>query len=144
MNRVIDVFNLGRMDYSKCLQLQKSLVEANLARLRDEPAATLTNKLLLVEHSPVYTVGLRRQAYAPDQLDKLKALGAQVELTDRGGLITFHGPGQLVAYPVFYLKNFNPSVKWSGSCLHRSHKNKNNIFLITFSGSFYLSRTFLF
>ncbi|GBP89802.1 hypothetical protein EVAR_64779_1 [Eumeta japonica] len=43
---------------------------------------------------------------------KLMSLGAEFRRTNRGGLITFHGPGQLVAYPIINLKNFKPSVKW--------------------------------
>ncbi len=112
MTRVIDVFKLGHMNYRECLHLQKCIVEDNLTKLSRDPSSPILNKLLLVEHSPVYTIGLRRQNYTGAQLEILKNFGAQVEVTDRGGLITFHGPGQLVAYPIFYLKNFNPSVKW--------------------------------
>lgn len=115
MNRLVDVFNLGRLDYRSALRVQKHLLAESLASLQQSPSSQkpVKNTLLLVEHDPVYTVGLRRKDYPAAELDKLRALGtAQVEQTDRGGLITFHGPGQLVAYPIFCLKNFNPSVKW--------------------------------
>lgn len=82
----------------------------------------VTNSLILVEHEPVYTVGLRAQSYNQDYVAKLRAKLAESHLkadfvhTNRGGLITFHGPGQLVAYPIIYLGDFpktipNKSVK---------------------------------
>lgn len=115
MNRLVDVFHLGRLDYRSALRVQKHFLAESLANLQQKPEQQqpVKNTLLLVEHEPVYTVGLRRKDYPQAELDKLRALGtARVEPTDRGGLITFHGPGQLVAYPIFYLKNFTPSVKW--------------------------------
>lgn len=45
-------------------------------------------------------------------MQRLKSLGADFKKTNRGGLITFHGPGQLVAYPVLNLKHFKTSVRW--------------------------------
>ena len=60
--------------------------------------------LLLVEHEPVYTVGHRSQSYTAEDEHRLRALGADFCVTNRGGLITFHGPGQLVAYPMLNLK----------------------------------------
>lgn len=116
MNKIVNVFNLGRLDYQSCFKIQKHLVDQSLKSLNSNPDDPVTNSLLLVEHSPVYTVGIRRRNYPEEELVKLRNLGAQVVQTDRGGLITFHGPGQLVAYPILYLKNFNPSVKWYNSC----------------------------
>lgn len=80
----------------------------------------IANSLLLVEHEPVYTVGIRAQMYDHDYVSRLQAKLAQRNLeaeffpTNRGGLITFHGPGQLVAYPIIQLGDFsslNKSVK---------------------------------
>jgi lipoyl(octanoyl) transferase len=70
------------------------------------------NVLILTEHPPVYTIGIRTKNYTIKDEEKLRDLGAEFHKTNRGGLITFHGPGQLVAYPIINLKNFQPSVRW--------------------------------
>lgn len=107
MNRLIHVLKVGKMSYQESLNLQKTvsnyLVNDN---------QRYKNFLILTEHNPVYTIGLRTKNYTIDDEEKLKTLGAEFFKTNRGGLITFHGPGQLVAYPIINLKNFQPSVRW--------------------------------
>ena len=114
--------DLGRMAYAECWALQQTLFDALLARkerLREaapesarrsparEPAGSdaTIGTVLLVEHPPVYTLGKRGKAenllVDPAQLD---AWGATFFRIDRGGDITFHGPGQLVCYPVLDLE----------------------------------------
>ncbi|CAP38412.2 Protein CBR-LPL-1 [Caenorhabditis briggsae] len=66
-------------------------------RLRNVAAP---NFILALEHQPVYTVGIRSKGYTKEEEERLKALGAEFYRTSRGGLITFHGPGQLVLYPI--------------------------------------------
>ena len=73
------------------------------------------NTLILVEHEPVYTIGIRTGEYPESEEKRLKSLGADFVKTNRGGLITFHGPGQLVAYPVISLSDF-PTVNNSIRC----------------------------
>ncbi len=114
---MINVYNLGRLDYKKCLDIQKFLVQHQLEPNRTSPFGN--DSILLVEHEPVYTVGIRRSAYNQNDLNQLRKLNAQVEYTDRGGLITFHGPGQLVAYPILNLKHYQPSLKWYVSRLEQ-------------------------
>lgn len=96
----VSVLNLGRLCYRKSLQAQQSLVKS----VKAGGASTL----ILVEHPPVYTTGIRSGVYSAGEEQRLVALGADFVRTDRGGLITFHGPGQLVAYPILNLKHFLP------------------------------------
>lgn len=119
MSKLVNVFKLGRLDYAKCLKLQKFLLNTQLDNLNKSLTNSL-DTLLLVEHDPpVYTIGIRRAKYLEHELDKLRKLNAHVEFTDRGGLITFHGLGQLVAYPILNLKQYNPSIKWYVSQLEQ-------------------------
>ena len=86
------VEHLGRLSYRAAWDLQVSVLEA---RIRGEVPDTL----LLVEHDPVFTVGRARDA-GENLLDPGDIEVVEVE---RGGDVTFHGPGQLVAYPIVAL-----------------------------------------
>jgi lipoyl(octanoyl) transferase len=89
---------LGRVPYGRAHALQERLLEA---RIRGEAGDTL----LLLEHDPVVTLG--RSANAEHVLaprERLEALGVGLHETGRGGDVTYHGPGQLVAYPIFDLR----------------------------------------
>ncbi len=91
---------LGRMDYTEAWGLQRDLAEA---RTRGE----IPNTLLLLEHPPTYTLG--RRGGDSDLLlsiEDLESHGAEVIDVDRGGQATFHGPGQLVTYPILDLKEW--------------------------------------
>lgn len=92
------VHDLGRLAYGPALERQRAVNEAVIA---GEAPPTL----LLVEHEPVITVSQRRNARAHLLADErqLASLGIGVHETDRGGDITYHGPGQLVAYPILRL-----------------------------------------
>lgn len=97
----------GRLGYGAGLRLQNALADQHHNKTSDN-----CDTLMLVEHSPVYTVGIRNKGYTTEDEEKLKSIGAEFFRTNRGGLITFHGPGQLVAYPILNLKNYQTSVKW--------------------------------
>jgi lipoyl(octanoyl) transferase len=102
--RVINVLYLGRVDYSIALELQHTLV-----RLVKE--GRITHTLLLLEHPPVITVG--RNGGAQNIVaspEVLASNGVELHETDRGGDVTFHGPGQLVGYPIFDLRAFEPRI----------------------------------
>jgi len=94
------------MNYMRALKIQETLV-SNIKTevLSGDPS---TNVVLIVEHPPVYTTGIRTKGYSDLEENNLKTLGADFVRTNRGGLITFHGPGQLVAYPILNLKDFVP------------------------------------
>ncbi len=97
---MISVLQLGTVDYATGLKLQQRLVE-----LRKN--AKIGDVLLLLEHTPVITLGRNAKAKniiaSPEFLAKR---GVEVFECDRGGDVTFHGPGQLVAYPIFDLRGF--------------------------------------
>ncbi len=96
----ISVRRLGRVDYQAGLDLQAALVE-------DRRAGRIGDTLLLLEHPPVITLGVKTRQ-GPKHIiaseDELARQGVTVHETGRGGDVTYHGPGQLVAYPIFDLK----------------------------------------
>lgn len=100
---MISVVQLGVVDYSEGLRLQRRLVELR-------KAGQIGDVLLLLEHAPVITLG--RNAKAANVLastEQLAARGVEVFECDRGGDVTFHGPGQLVGYPIFDLRSHSSS-----------------------------------
>lgn len=102
--RVINVLYLGRVEYSIALELQQTLV-----RLVKE--GRISHTLLLLEHPPVITVGRNggtKNIVASREF--MAANGVELHETDRGGDVTFHGPGQLVGYPIFDLRAFEPRI----------------------------------
>ncbi|KAK5618808.1 putative lipoyltransferase 2, mitochondrial [Crenichthys baileyi] len=109
---LVEVVRLGLVPYKEGLRLQQVYVN----RHRSGP----THALLLCQHLPVYTTGIRHKPYPGPLLDQLRLLGADVHRTNRGGLITFHGPGQLVCYPVLNLGSFKKSVRWYVSQLEKT------------------------
>jgi lipoate-protein ligase B len=91
--------HLGRVDYREAVALQE--------RLRERvQAGELPDLLLLLEHPPVYTTGRRSE---PGELP----VGGDIEIveTDRGGKLTYHGPGQLVGYPIMHVPNVRAFVE---------------------------------
>lgn len=104
----VSLVNAGRLAYQKGLNLQKILVDRHTDRSIPEDKR---NSLILIEHNPVYTIGIRTAPYPDSEIRRLEALGAEFHKTNRGGLITFHGPGQLVCYPIINLRHFDLTVK---------------------------------
>ena len=95
MTAALRVEWLGRVAYREAFERQERLVEAKIAAPHDTP-----DTLLLLEHDPIYTIGRtpdRSSLLAPERLPH------PVETTNRGGQATYHGPGQLVGYPVLDL-----------------------------------------
>lgn len=101
---MISVVHLGCIDYGSALRLQEHLVEL---RKQDR----IGNVLLLLEHPPVITLG--RNADASNIVasrEFLAGKGVAVFEINRGGDVTFHGPGQLVGYPIFDLRSFPEKI----------------------------------
>jgi lipoyl(octanoyl) transferase len=95
---------LGRLDYTAAWGLQKTLAETVLS--------TGGDILLLLEHPPTYTLGLRgSEANMLVSRESLVREGAAVINVDRGGDITFHGPGQLVGYPILNLASLGGGIR---------------------------------
>jgi lipoyl(octanoyl) transferase len=93
----IDVHWLGRIDYRAAWALQRELVEARVA-------GTVNDQLLLLEHPAVLTLGRHAdETFVRAQPDVLARRGIEVIRVERGGEVTYHGPGQLVAYPILGL-----------------------------------------
>ncbi len=97
---MISVLQLGRIDYASGLRVQQKLIELRKAE-------AIGDILLLLEHTPVITLG--RNAKAANVLlpaQQLALRGVEVFECDRGGDVTFHGPGQLVGYPILDLRGY--------------------------------------
>ncbi len=98
MSRPLDVRWLGMMRYVEAWDLQRELASAR--RTGSAP-----DTLLLLEHPHVYTLGrTSREEHILVSPEFLSAKNATIERIDRGGEVTYHGPGQLVAYPIMLLE----------------------------------------
>lgn len=103
--RVVD---LGRRGYADTLALQRRLCAE-----RAEPGHGLDDVLLLVEHEPVITLGRTTQASSmPLAEGEMARLGIGVYEVERGGDVTWHGPGQLVGYPIVDLRRLREDLHW--------------------------------
>ena len=103
---ICHILSLGTMDYMAAWDLQKSLAQQ---RAEDK----IPNTLLLLEHPHVYTLGRRgKQADLLLSEAELAKLGARVFWVDRGGEATYHGPGQIVGYPIVDLHSWGGPIKY--------------------------------
>jgi lipoyl(octanoyl) transferase len=107
MSARLVVQDLGRRDYGEVLELQRRLCQRRLAGEVSE------DLLLLVEHQPVVTLGrATRAASLPLPPAELERRGIAVYEVERGGDVTFHGPGQLVGYPILDLREHREDLHW--------------------------------
>ena len=98
------LYNCGEIDYQTAWIWQKSLQQA---RIKD---ATISDALMILEHPPVYTLGTGSSL----EFLKFDHLETEYELyrVERGGEVTYHCPGQLVAYPILNLKHYQQDLHW--------------------------------
>ena len=98
--RQLEVRRLGRVDYDEALALQREMVE-------ERRANRVPDLLLLLEHPPVITLGVRSEVSRANVVatdERLAELGVAIHETGRGGDVTYHGPGQIVGYPILDLR----------------------------------------
>lgn len=101
----MNIVRLGLMDYGRALEIQELLLDKR-------QHGQISDVLLLVEHPPVLTVG-RSGKYSNiiTGLEELKTLGITVYDVSRGGDVTYHGPGQVIGYPIMNLENYGKDIK---------------------------------
>lgn len=107
----LETVDLGRMGYADALAIQRRR-QGELVEARGEPGGAI-GTVYLVEHPPVITVTSRPGAAGHVLADRarLASLGVEVHATDRGGDVTYHGPGQIVVYPVLDLERLGRGGK---------------------------------
>lgn len=111
MNKKVQFKDLGRQDYKQTWEEQehlfKAIIDVKIKNRREDAGLETKNHLLFVEHDHVYTLGKSgdlENLLANEGL--LKKIGATFYKINRGGDITYHGPGQIVGYPILDLENF--------------------------------------
>ena len=120
MNTRIDYIDWGLIEYKEALEKQEKLFSENIQRKQN--GLVTDNYLIFCEHPHVYTLGKsgNEQNMLADMI-QLQAKNATFFRTNRGGDITYHGPGQLVGYPIFDLENFGLGLKqyihWVEECI---------------------------
>jgi len=107
MSGVLRVTDLGVVRYGDALDLQRRLAQDRLAGTRAD------DMLLLLEHPPVVTLGRSSKTTSmPVPVAALERRGIEVFEIERGGDVTYHGPGQLVGYPILDLQRHKPDLHW--------------------------------
>lgn len=115
MNNQVDLIDLGKMPFKEAWDIQENLlarnIEIKISNKRNSQSQATKNYLLIVEHPHVYTLG---KSGDPKNLllseSELKQRNIDYFPINRGGDITYHGPGQIVIYPIFDLENFEPDL----------------------------------
>ncbi len=104
--------DLGLKDYKECWDYQEDVLKTIIEEKRTNNRATSKNEFILVEHPHVYTLGKSGDEHNMlVQADFLKKIDATYYKINRGGDITYHGPGQLVGYPIIDLEHYKIGVR---------------------------------
>jgi len=121
--RALEVRRLGTMGYAEALAMQRALVE-------ERRADRVPDLLILLQHPPVITLGVKGDGGRSNVVatpDRLAELGIAVEETGRGGDVTYHGPGQIVGYPILDLRPDRQDV-------HRYVRDLEDVMIRTCAG----------
>ena len=110
-NKQVQLIELGRTPYQEALKIQEDLfnqiIAVKRANRKNDIQEPTNNYLLWVEHTPVFTLGKSgKEEHLLLDKERLKEKEIEFYATNRGGDITFHGPGQIVGYPILDLDNF--------------------------------------
>jgi lipoyl(octanoyl) transferase len=105
--------DLGLIDYQEAWDLQTKIHNQLILQKKENPEAFTHHTLILCEHPHVFTLGKSGvESNLLQPLDKMDAIDAKFYKINRGGDITYHGPGQLVAYPILDLEKIHTDVHW--------------------------------
>jgi len=117
---MIDIVHWGRIPYSEAWQKQTALFQARI-EAKQQGENRLPDLLISCEHNPVYTLG--KNGVSNNLLlgnNELEQKGVEFFKIDRGGDITYHGPGQIVVYPILDLEHFGLGLKAYINCLEEA------------------------
>lgn len=110
-HRSIIFRNLGTLDYKTAWDLQETLLQQGVAAKQEGRPGEISNYLLFVEHPPVYTLGKSgKMEHVLISEEEREEKGIEFFKINRGGDITFHGPGQIVGYPIIDLEQFYTDI----------------------------------
>ena len=115
MNKKVKYQDLGSTEYAETWQMQKdiftSIIDVKMDNRHNGTDTPTSNHLLFTEHLPVYTLGRQgKEEHLLLSMPHLKEKGVSFFKIDRGGDITYHGPGQITGYPIIDLDNFSPDI----------------------------------
>ena len=120
MHQPAHVYRLGRVPYRRAWALQASIQKQLIEAKRADPPRDVPHVVLVVEHPPVFTLGTSADATnVLTSRSDLEARGAELVKVDRGGDVTFHGPGQVVVYPILDLDRLETPERQTLRDLHR-------------------------
>jgi len=121
----IEVLKIGTVDYNEALAIQRELHSKLLKK-------EVSESIIICQHPPTITLGrAAKREHILVTSEHLKAIGIRVHETDRGGDVTYHGPGQIVAYPILNLSTRKRDVGWYMRLLEQAVINTLEVFEIS-------------